>query len=66
MNMINQLENNQVMTEKIRTGFKILKLFMPIVLKATISESVLILLNPARTPISVAIGMVKDKKSGRR
>ncbi len=55
-----------VMIENMMIGRRILKLLIPMVRNATISESVLILLIPARTPIKVAIGMVKARRSGRR
>ena len=59
-------ETIQVITENMMIGLRILKLLTPIVRRATISESVLILLIPARTPMRVAIGMVNASRSGRR
>jgi hypothetical protein len=66
INMDKAAEIRNVAMEKINTGFRIRKFLMPMVLKATISESVLIRLNPASTPIKVDMGMVKARVKGRR
>ena len=66
MYIIRTDETIQVITENMMIGLRILKLLTPIVRRATISESVLILLIPARTPMRVAIGIVNASRSGRR
>ena len=64
--MISQEETSQVASEKSSTGFSSWRLRTPMVRKATISESELRRLMPASTPISVAMGMVKESRSGSR
>ncbi len=64
--MISQVETSQVANEKSSTGFSSWRLRTPMVRRATISESELRRLMPASTPISVAMGMVKEKQVGQQ
>ena len=64
--MISHDDSSQLIAQKSSTGRRIRLLGMPMVRKATISESVLMRLSPARMPINVAMGTVKERNSGSR